>query len=246
LKDGPRYEIDNARPEERKRFIRGMFDSLVPTYDLLNRLLSFGTDQLWRRSMVRMLGTMKGMNVLDLCCGTGDLSKVFHDMGARVVSLDFSMPMLRRGLAKKKLRGSPVAADASFLPFLDGSFDVLSIAFGIRNIPDLDRFLGEAARVMRIGGRMAVLELTRPEGPAASFFFRIYLRGLLPLIGGIVSGKGPAYRYLSGTVATFLDPGELCRMMEQKGLLCMEMKRRSFGASTIIICRKQPQGLPSV
>ena len=118
MKTNISYEINNKTPEEKKHFIQNLFDSIVPTYDLLNHVLSMGTDVLWRRNIFRHINNVRDKISIDLCCGTGDLSLLLHKKGAKVVSLDFSMNMLQRGIRKKALKGHPVSADASLIPFL--------------------------------------------------------------------------------------------------------------------------------
>jgi len=233
-----RYRINDDDPAERKRFIRQTFDGITPTYDLLNRILSFGVDRLWRRSAVAKMGPLGGRKALDVCAGTGDLSLALRKRGAWVAALDFSLPMLTKGMSDGRT-AVPVAADASALPFRDGSFSALAVAFGIRNIPDLNVFLGETARVLGPGGDFVVLELTRPEGVITRALYRLYLFGIIPLIGGIVSRRRVAYRYLSETIASFVDPRELATMIERAGFEGVAISRKSFGAATIIHCRRK-------
>lgn len=233
-----RYEQHHEHPDERKRFIRGLFDSIVPTYDLLNHLLSMGIDAGWRRATIARLGDLRGKIALDLCCGTGDLSRLLSRAGAAVVSLDFSLPMLSTGVATGKLAGHPVAADASVLPLGDGTIDAATIAFGIRNIPDIPRMLADLHRVLRPEGRFAILELTRPGNRIIGMSYRFYLARILPFIGGFVSGRRTAYRYLAGTIETFLDPDELARALETAGFSNIHIARKTFGIATIITCRK--------
>lgn len=232
-----RYEINNTDPREKKRFIRAMFTSIVPSYDRLNRILSLGIDRLWRRSAMRLLGDMKGKRALDLCCGTGDLSRILHRQGVRAVSLDFCGEMVRRGIDAGNIRGAAVIADASVLPFADVSFDILTIAFGIRNIPDIDNFIDEARRVLESGGVLMILELTRPKNPVIGFLYSLYLEKILPLVGWLVSGERTAYRYLSRTIATFIDPRELAERFAKKGFTCRKFSK-TFGIATILICEK--------
>ena len=233
-----RYEINNRHPEEKKRFIRSLFDSIVPTYDLLNHVLSVGTDVLWRRNIFRHIDPVRGKRVIDLCCGTGVVSRLLYTKGARVVSLDFSMAMLKRGIERKAVPGDPVSADASAMPFRDNTFSTATIAFGIRNIPDIDNFIREVFRVLAPGGELAILELVRPENRFMRLFHSFYLRTVLPLIGGAVSGEKSAYEYLSRTIATFIDPSELKTMLEKYGFGNVAFYAQTFGAATIIICRK--------
>lgn len=231
------YRIDNNNPSERKRHIRGMFDSIVPTYDFLNRLLSMGIDKGWRRRLVRDL-SCRDKTVLDLCCGTGDLSRLLSSDGCRVVSLDFSLEMLRTGKRRGWLKDRIVNGDATCLPFRNSCFDGLTIAFGIRNIPDIDRFITETLRVLKPGGRLMILELTRPRGRVASFGYNLYLRCVLPVVGGIVSRKLSAYRYLSGTIATFLDREKLAGLLLKGGYSHVEQVEFTLGVSTMFSCRK--------
>ena len=237
MKEDLSYRVNNENPEKKKKFIRGMFDSIVPTYDILNRLLSGGIDRRWRKKLVRMAGDVKGKVVLDLCCGTGDLSRLFINEGADLVSLDFSLEMLRRGREKKWLPESIVAADASRLPFESGTFHRQSIAFGIRNIPDVDRFLSETRRTLAPGGELLILELTRPSSLPVRFFYTFYLKYILPLAGGIISGKPEAYRYLAGTISTFLDPEDISRRAEGAGFSVTGVRPLTLGVATIIFCR---------
>lgn len=232
------YQVDNRNPQERKLFVRNLFDSIVPGYDALNHLLSFGTDVLWRKDLVRRLGPVEGDVVLDLCCGTGDVSRLLHRRGAGTVSLDFSREMIEAGVRKGALSGHAVAGDATLLPFVDSAFDAVTIAFGVRNIPDLDRFVAETCRVLKPGGRLAILELVRPENSVVRLGYSFYLARVLPFVGGTLSGKRFAYRYLSDTIATFIHPNALAEMLAGQGFADIEHHPRTFGVATIIVCRK--------
>ena len=234
-----RYEINNVNPEEKKRFIKKLFDSIVPTYDLLNHILSMGTDMLWRRNIFHHITEVRNNLAIDLCCGTGDLSLLLHQKGAKVVSLDFSMNMLQKGIKKKALKGYPVVADASLIPFVNNSFAAATIAFGIRNIPDIDIFIKEVFRVLMPGGQLAILELVRPVNKIIEKLYSFYLCNLLPFIGGIISGRKSAYRYLSGTIATFVGPKDLQALLEMYGFTQISNYPQTFGVATIIICRKE-------
>jgi demethylmenaquinone methyltransferase/2-methoxy-6-polyprenyl-1,4-benzoquinol methylase len=233
-----RYEIDNSNPAEKKRFIRRMFDSISPSYDSLNGILSLGIDGLWRRSAVHSLGSIEGSLVLDLCCGTGDMSWLLRRKGARVVSVDFSAAMIARGIANNNIEGGAVIADACMLPFREESFDAMTIAFGVRNIPDIERFITEARRVLRPGGMLEILELTRPGTAILGFAYRIYLSLIVPVIGGLISGRRVAYRYLSETISTFIEPGRLAALLSQHGFTTESRRRHTFGVATTILCRR--------
>ncbi|MFC1505135.1 bifunctional demethylmenaquinone methyltransferase/2-methoxy-6-polyprenyl-1,4-benzoquinol methylase UbiE [Thermodesulfobacteriota bacterium] len=235
------YELDDHHPQARKRFIQQLFDAIVPTYDLLNRVLSMGTDVVWRRNIFRHIPPLQGQKVIDLCCGTGDLSALLHRKGGQVVSLDFSLKMLQRGIKKKALPDQPVAADASRLPFKRQSFDFACIAFGIRNIPDINTFINAVGEVLAPNGKLVVLELTRPHNKMVRTFYRLYLEHLLPLVGGLVSGQPLAYRYLSRTIATFVEPAELEGMLSQGGFARVDHFPQSFGIATITVaCKESP------
>lgn len=233
------YEIDNDNPEEKKRFIKKLFDSIVPTYDLLNHILSMGTDMLWRRNIFHHIKDVRDNMAIDLCCGTGDLSLLLHQKGAKVVSLDFSMNMLQKGIKKKALKGYAVVADASLIPFRENSFAAATIAFGIRNIPDIDIFIKDLFRVLIPGGQLAILELVRPVNKIIEKLYSFYLCNLLPFIGSVISGRKSAYRYLSGTIATFVDPKDLQALLEKFGFTKVSHYPQTFSIATIIICRKE-------
>jgi demethylmenaquinone methyltransferase/2-methoxy-6-polyprenyl-1,4-benzoquinol methylase len=233
-------DINNDRPEARKRFIHGLFDSIVPTYDLLNHVLSVGIDIHWRKKIFRYIQSVEGKRAVDLCCGTGDLSRLLDRKGANVVSLDFSMNMLQRGVEKKALAGSPMAADVSLIPFKDNTFHVAAIAFGVRNIPDLDDFLREVLRVLKPGGQFAILELSRPGRKIISHIYAVYLRNILPLVGGVLSGRRIAYQYLSQTIATFVDSTDLQAMLEKHGFRAVSRYPQTLGIATIIVSQKEP------
>jgi demethylmenaquinone methyltransferase/2-methoxy-6-polyprenyl-1,4-benzoquinol methylase len=215
-----------------------MFGSIAGRYDLLNRLLSFGIDRGWRRRAARRLAEgvaagerpdgagAKPPSALDLCCGTADLALDLAAAGFRVVGVDFSHEMLVRGRAKTaraaRRDGAPAGrpivlaeADALRLPFPDGGFAAAAVAFGVRNLEDLDAGLAEIRRVLGPGGRLAVLEFGRPRGRLAGAGYRLYLNLLVPLVGRIVSKDRGAYAYLASSIQGFPDqeafPGRLLR-----------------------------------
>ena len=232
------YKIDNHNPEKKKRFIQELFDSIVPTYDLLNHVLSGGTDLLWRRNMFKHLDRVHNKNAIDLCCGTGDVSRLLYQKGAKVVSLDFSINMLKRGISKKALKGGAVSADACHIPFQDNTFSAATIAFGIRNIPDIDHFITEVFRVLAPGGQLAILELVRPQNRLIRRLYSYYLNTVLPFIGGIISGRKSAYNYLSKTIATFIDQPDLQKMLKRYGFIHITAHPQTLGIATIITCEK--------
>src|ERR1700686_1781495 len=188
--------------------VRRMFASIAPRYDATNQLLSLGVHRLWRRAAVRLSEVRPGDRVLDCATGTGDLALAFQRAvgpAGLVVGTDFCGPMLAPAPAKAAAAGLPVRfgqADALALPFRRASFDVCSIAFGIRNVDDPVACLREMARVVKPGGRVVVLEFGQPTGPFGALF-RLYSTAVMPLVGGLVTGNRHPYRYLPRTAATF-------------------------------------------
>jgi demethylmenaquinone methyltransferase/2-methoxy-6-polyprenyl-1,4-benzoquinol methylase len=195
-----------------------MFGRIAHRYDLLNRLLSLGRDVSWRRVVAQRVAAARPDLVLDVCTGTGDLALAIED--GLVVGTDFCMPML--DLAKRKIadreRQLPLcAADALQLPVADGSVDVVTVAFGVRNFSDLGAGLAELARTLRPGGVLLVLEFSSPRGPLAPIL-GWWARNVPPRIGRIVSGDSEAYSYLPASVSTFADRAEMCRSLTAAGL----------------------------
>jgi demethylmenaquinone methyltransferase / 2-methoxy-6-polyprenyl-1,4-benzoquinol methylase len=193
--------------------VRSMFDRISPVYDAMNRTMTMGLDQRWRRATVAAV-VRPGDRVLDSCCGTGDLAVASVRAGARVTGLDFSERMLERA-RRKAADVEWVQGDALALPFEDGSFDAATVGFGVRNLDDLQRGLAELRRVLRTGGRVAILEITRPLGLLAPFY-RLWFDGLVPLLGKALPG-GSAYTYLPASVRRFPGPEELADLLREAG-----------------------------
>ena len=202
-----------------------MFSDIAPTYDLLNRLLSFGVDHLWRKRAVASLlrdSRDKEARFLDLATGTADVALEAHAQAgssARIVGVDFAYPMLARGKAKAAARGAPLSliqGDGLSLPFHDGAFDGVVIAFGLRNFEDREAGLQEMGRVLKEGGRLVVLEFGHPVGPFG-LLYAFYFRVLLPVVGRLVSAHRSAYNYLPNTVYEFPEAERLSAMMRDAG-----------------------------
>jgi ubiquinone/menaquinone biosynthesis methyltransferase len=194
--------------EDRAPAVRAMFDRIAPSYDLLNRVMTFRVDVAWRRRLVRELALAPGEVLLDLCAGTMDVAAEARRQapGARVFGADFSLPMLARGAAKT---GLPAAqADALALPFPDASFDAVTVAFGVRNLDSYERGIAEMARVLRPGGRMGILEFFRAESAGSRFVHGAYNKLALPVFGRILSPDPEAYRYLVESMERFASRGE--------------------------------------
>jgi demethylmenaquinone methyltransferase / 2-methoxy-6-polyprenyl-1,4-benzoquinol methylase len=193
--------------------VRAMFDRISPVYDFMNHAMTVGLDRRWRRLAAEAV-VRPGDAVLDACCGTGDLALAAERAGGKVTGLDFSEQMLARAREKSQTV-EWVLGDAMALPFPDASFDAATVGFGIRNVPDLEAGLAELARVLRPGGRLACLEITRPEGLLKPFF-RLWFDGLVPWAGKVLPGGG-AYTYLPASVRRFPGPSDLAAAFGRAG-----------------------------
>jgi demethylmenaquinone methyltransferase/2-methoxy-6-polyprenyl-1,4-benzoquinol methylase len=217
-----------------------MFDRVARRYDLINTVLSGGTDGGWRRRAARETGLAAGGSALDVACGSGRLTAELAKRagrGGRVVGLDFSAQMLevaRRHYPTLEF----IEGDALELPFDSASFDAATISFGLRNLADPVRGLREMARVVRPGGRTVVLEFVRPPRNLIGVGYRVYLRTLLPVIGGAISGDRPAYRYLSDTIDSYRTPGELAGMAAAAGW--SDIKYRGLALGTVGVLSGRP------
>ena len=192
--------------------VRSMFDRIAPVYDAMNRIMTVGLDARWRRLAAEVVSP--GDRVLDACCGTGDLALAAARRGGTVTGLDFSERMLERARAKAPAL-EWVQGDLLALSFDRESFDAATVGFGVRNVADLDAGLRELRRVLHPGGRLAILEITRPRGPLA-LFYRLWFDVLVPALGKVLPG-GSAYTYLPASVRRFPGPDELVRRLEAAG-----------------------------
>jgi demethylmenaquinone methyltransferase/2-methoxy-6-polyprenyl-1,4-benzoquinol methylase len=219
------YESGTLEPES----VRGMFDRIAPVYDVMNHVMTAGLDRRWRRLAAHEV-VWPGDRVLDACCGTGDLAVEAERRGGRVVALDFSERMLER--ARRKSGGIEwVHGDALALPFGDGVFDAATVGFGVRNLADLERGLRELARVLRPGGKLAVLEITRPRGILKPFF-QFWFDVLVPLAGKVLPG-GKAYTYLPASVRRFPGPADLTALFERTGFA--DVRYRLLGGGIVAL-----------
>jgi demethylmenaquinone methyltransferase / 2-methoxy-6-polyprenyl-1,4-benzoquinol methylase len=250
-----------SRPEgthderEASQRVQQMFGRIAPRYDFLNHLLSFSLDRVWRyRTARRFLPVLRRpeARVLDLCCGTGDLAFALDRARAKapggatsprypVIGSDFVQGMLERAREKSRAGGRTVvfaAADALNLPFADASFDLVTTAFGFRNLANYERGLREFARVLKFGGELGILEFSEPgSGPFAGIF-RFYFRHILPRIGGAISGNSEAYKYLPGSVSKFPAPKELAALMEKTGFRDIRIASWNFGSVILHSARR--------
>jgi len=196
-----------------------MFDRVAPSYDLINTVLSGGIDGSWRKRAARETHLRQGGSAIDVACGSGKLTAELGRMAlpkGRVVGMDFSPQMLE--IARREYPMLEfVEGDALNIPFEEGSFDASTIAFGLRNLSDPVRGLREMVRVLKRGGRAVVLEFVHPPPGPIGMGYRLYLKTLLPAIGGAISGDAPAYRYLSDTIDSYRTPDELAEMAREAG-----------------------------
>jgi len=202
-----------------------MFDRIAPVYDAMNRLMTAGLDRRWRKLAVEA-AVRPGDRVLDACCGTGDLAIGAARAGAQVTGIDFSPRMLER--ARRKLHSVTwVEGDALALPFPENSFDAATVGFGVRNVADLALALAELRRVLRAGGRLAILEITQPSG-ALGPFYRLWFDRVVPLLGKALKG-GAAYTYLPASVRRFPNPDALAELIRAAGFEDVRYRRLGGG-----------------
>ncbi len=203
------------------RYVRDLFGRVAPRYDLLNHLLSFQVDRYWRRftaEKVRAAASRPEARALDLCCGTGDLLAALRRVTpASLFGSDFCRPMLAAAAAKLGPSVRLIEADALALPFPDAAFDLLTVAFGLRNLANYRQGLAEMHRLLRPGGSLGVLEFSQPRGAVIGRLYGFYFRRLLPRLGGMISGAGSAYRYLQQSVDRFLSPEDLTAALRSAG-----------------------------
>jgi len=208
--------------EEFATEVRGMFDRIAGVYDLMNSAMTAGLHHQWRQRAVDRAQVGPGSDALDICCGTGDLAlELRRRIGpdGRVVGSDFSVPIHELARRKSGEEGLPVEfgwADALELPYGDASFDAVTIGFGARNLADLDKGLSEMARVLRPGGRLVILEITRPQREPLASFYSLWFDRLVPVIGSF-AGDSDAYSYLPNSVRTFPEPERLAAMIDSAG-----------------------------
>ena len=226
---------DYPGPDSRQ--IQRMFAGIAPRYDFLNHFLSASIDRHWRRiatAKVRDLAGVSPSLCLDACCGTGDLAVALdRHRKTEVIAADFCHPMLTRATQKASGRIRVIEADALQLPFADRSFDVVTIAFGLRNLADRAAGLREIHRVLKPGAAAVILEFSKPVLPVFRQAFEFYFRNILPFVGSVVSGDSQAYRYLHDSVQVFPDQDQLVEMMRNAGFVDTGYRNLSGGIAAL-------------
>jgi demethylmenaquinone methyltransferase/2-methoxy-6-polyprenyl-1,4-benzoquinol methylase len=223
-------------PADKAAVVEAMFDRIAPRYDLMNRLLTLRLDQRWRRLALRLLAVGPGDLVVDLGCGTGDMCELARAAGARAVGVDVSAGMLAgaraRDAADALLRG-----DACCLPLRDGCAAVVTSAFALRNVPSVPALLAEAARILRPGGRLALIEVDEPRHPLARWGHAVYFRRVVPLVGALVS-DGAAYAYLPASTAYLPPQAEMLAALSAAGFRNARKRRLTLGAAQLLLAER--------
>lgn len=233
------YSSDASKREQ----VEHMFDAISPKYDLLNRLFSLGIDQRWRRKVIRMVGEEPVEELLDVATGTADLAIMATEKADHVTGIDISVGMLKHGRAKvvqRRLVGRIALqqADSAALPFDDATFDAVTVAFGVRNFEDLGKGLREMLRVLRPGGRIFILEFSKPQRAPMKQLFRFYFHRVMPLIGRSVSKDSSAYTYLPQSVDAFPEGEAFLSMIRTAGGRDAKALSLTGGVATLYSARK--------
>ncbi len=222
--------------------VRRMFDGIAPTYELVNSLFSAGQDRRWRRAMVQAAEVRSDDVLLDVACGTGDVLRAFQrsaEAPARLVGVDFSLPMLEGAARRPMGRYNLSLGDALHLPLADESVSIVSCAFGIRNFQDLQQGLGEMFRVLKSGGRAVILEFSLPRQAWLRRLYLSYFKHIMPIAARIISkDRTNAYRYLPSSVLSFADSEEIISSLRQAGFSHVDKRTMSWGIVTVYSAHK--------
>lgn len=239
--------VSSTLLDKRETRIRTMFGNIAPSYDFLNHLLSCNIDHYWRWRTTRLVPPAGTAPILDVCTGTGDLALAYDRAARRSVALvgtDFCLPMLEAARTKTNRRGAAdrirfLEADTQQLPFPDDTFQLTTVAFGLRNVSDTDRGIAEMVRVTQPGGRIAILEFSQPTNWLFGHVYRFYFRKVLPLVGQFVSrSKDNAYRYLPASVMEFPAGEALATRLRGHGLTDVRWYPLTFGIATLYVGTK--------
>lgn len=232
--------------KDKSTYVQETFNSIAKRYDLMNTLMSFGLDKGWRKKAVQTVEAKPGMNIVDVCCGTGQLSlELAMTVGTagHITGLDFSQNMLEK--AREHVSGSSyqsiidlIQGDAMNLPFEDNSFDGATVGWGLRNLPDLEKGIREMIRVVKPGGKVVSLDMAKPTLPGFKQGYWLYFEKLVPLMGKVWAGKAKAYQYLHDSAREFPPQQELARIFEQAGLVETRYENLAGGVVALVSGRK--------
>jgi len=223
----------------KKKFVRKMFDDISPSYDFLNHFLSFGIDIYWRKNFIQKINIKNDISILDVACGTGDVGfEILKRHSVTVIGIDLSPKMVELAQNKSRLKKvdniSFIEGDAENLPFESNSIDCLTISYGFRNISNYEKALEEFYRVLKPGGKLGILEFSKPASKIIGFIFRLYFHHILPRIASFFS-RSDAYRYLPESVDFFPSRHHICRKIIYSGFQRAELHDLTFGVSTIFL-----------
>ncbi len=215
--------------DDKRQAVRSMFDTIAPRYDMVNRIMTFRMDVGWRRQAVSSLRLDPSSTVVDLACGTGDFCVSLDEGGHEAIGVDLSLGMLRSARCSSPL----LQGDLLALPLADNSVDAAVCGYALRNLVELRPFFGELARVVRPGGRIALLDVSEPDNPVVRFGHSIYFNKVVPFIGGLLSDKN-AYAYLPRSVSYLPEPAEMTRWLTEAGMVDVERRQLTGGLSQLL------------
>lgn len=225
--------------------VEAMFDSIAPAYDTMNRLMTFGIDRFWRRKAVKLTAAVSPRRILDVATGTGDFAIALAREidGCKIDGVDLSEQMLSIGQRKAEkaalsTRLTFSKGDCLALPYPDGAFDAVTVAFGVRNFEDLHRGYAEMARVLAPGGQLCVVELSVPTNPVVKPFYKLYTKLIIPALGRMLSADPRAYSYLPESIAAMPPANEMLKLMAESGLCSTRLLRRTMGVCSIYLATK--------
>ena len=237
--------MSSTRTERKEKFVHGVFESIAPKYDVMNSVLSFRRHKAWRRFTMRKMGMKQGQTAVDLCCGTCDwtIGMAEASQSGRIAGLDFSENMLQIGKAKVKKLGLESQIDltcgnAMQLPYEDNTFDFATIGFGLRNVPDIHQVLQEMQRVIKPGGKVVCLELSKPTWPPFRMIYYFYFQKILPFLGKLLVRRYEQYKWLPESLAQFPDHKQLAEIFKETGLQSVEAYPLTGGVAALHIGQK--------